>query len=59
MTNKELINILSKYPEDSIVLFRHNQRGRIDIDFVESTEETMLSGEKKKFITLEASFEEG
>lgn len=59
MTNKELMTILSKYPEDSIVVFRHNQHGRIDIDFVESTEETMLSGDKIHFITLEATFEEG
>ena len=58
MTNKELIDILSKYPDDCIVMYRHNEHGRIDIDFVDSTEETLLSGEKIHTVILEATFEE-
>ena len=58
MTNKELKDILFKYPEDCIVMYRHNKFGRIDIDYVDFIEEELLSGEKIKTIVLEASFEE-
>jgi len=58
MTLRELKDILLKYPEDAIVAYRHNKYGRVDIDFVDFTEETMLSGEKIHMITFEASFEE-
>ena len=34
MTTKELIDVLSKFPEDSIVMYRHNKYGRIDINKV-------------------------
>ena len=58
MTNKELKDILFKYPEDCIVVYRHNKHGRIDIDFIDYTEETLVSGDKIHILTLEASFEE-
>lgn len=58
MTNKELQDILSKYPDECIVMYRHNKYGRIDIDCVDLTEEAMMSGNKKYLITLEANFEE-
>lgn len=58
MTVKELIDILLKYPEDTTVVYRHNKYGRIDIDYADFTEEVLLSGEKIKLLTLEASFEE-
>ena len=46
------------YPEESIVMYRHNKFGRIDIDEIDYKEEELLSGEKVKTLTLEASFEE-
>jgi len=58
MTIKELKEILEVYPEDSIVMYRHNKFGRIDIDEIDYKEEELLSGEKIKTLTLEASFEE-
>lgn len=58
MTNKELKDILMKYPEDCIVIYRHNIRGRIDIDYIDYTEETSPAGNKYRLLTLEGSFEE-
>ena len=58
MTIKELKEILEVYPEDSIVMYRHNKFGRIDIDEIDYKEEELISGEKVKTLTLEASFEE-
>ena len=58
MTNKELIETLLKYPDDCIVMYRHNKYSCIDIDFVDFREETLLSEEKIHTIILEASFEE-
>lgn len=58
MTIKELKEILDMYPEESIVMYRHNKFGRIDIDEIDYKEEELLSGEKVKTLTLEASFEE-
>lgn len=58
MTVKELKEILDVYPEDSVVMYRHNKFGRIDIDEIDYKEEELLSGEKIKTLTLEASFEE-
>ena len=59
MTNKELHEILSQYPDDSIVMYRHNQHGRIDIDAVAYREENMISENVISTITLEGSFGEG
>ena len=59
MTNKELQEILSQYPDDSIVMYRHNQCGRIDIDAVVCKEEYMISENVISTITLEGSFDEG
>lgn len=58
MTIKELKETLEVYPEDSIVMYRHNKFGRIDIDEIDYKEEELISGEKVKTLTLEASFEE-
>ena len=58
MTIKELKEIIEKYPEDSIVMYRHNKYGRIDVDEIDYKEEELLSGEKIKTFTLEGSFEE-
>ena len=58
MTIKELKEILSIYPEEAIVMYYHNKYGRVDIDEIDYKEEELLSGEKLKSLTLEASFEE-
>lgn len=58
MTIKELKELLSNYPENSIVMYRHNKYGRIDIDTVNYKEEVLLTGNCIKTVTLEASFEE-
>ena len=58
MTIKELKEILDVYPEEAIVMYRHNKFGRIDIDEIDYKEEHLLSGETVKTLTLEASFEE-
>lgn len=58
MTIKELKEILNVYPEETIVMYRHNKYGRIDIDEIDFKEEEMPSREKIKTLTLEASFEE-
>ena len=58
MTNKELKELLFKYPDNCIIVYRHNKYSRIDVDFIDFSEETMTSGEKKHFLTLEGNFEE-
>ena len=58
MTNKELKEILDKYPDNCIIAYRHNKHGRIDVDEVSHKEELTLSGKAIQVITLEASFEE-
>lgn len=58
MTNKELQDILSKYPDECIVMYLHNKHSRIDIDTVEYKEDTLLSGQQIQSIVLEAKFEE-
>lgn len=58
MTVKELKDILEHYPEDSIVMYRHNKYGRVDVDEIDYKEEVLLSGNIIKCLTLEASFEE-
>jgi len=58
MTVKELKEILNKYSEDAVVMYRHNKYGRIDVDEIDYKEENLLSGETIKTFTLEASFEE-
>ena len=58
MTVKELKELLSNYPENSIVMYRHNKYGRIDIDTINYKEEILLTGNCIKTVTLEASFEE-
>lgn len=58
MTVNDLKEILNKYPEDTIVMYRHNQYGRIDIDEIDYKEENLLTGGIVKTLTLEASFEE-
>lgn len=57
MTIKELKEMLDKYPEDAIVMYRHNKYGRIDIDKIDYKEENTASKHFKSLI-LEASFEE-
>lgn len=58
MTIKELKEILDKYPEDTVVMYRHNKYSRIDIDEIDYKEENLLSGGTIKTLTLEASFKE-
>lgn len=58
MTIRELKEALQSLPEDSIVTYRHNKYGRIDIDAISFEEEKTLTGNTIKLITLEASFEE-
>lgn len=58
MTVKELKVILDQYPEESIVMYKHNKYSRVDIDKINYQEETLLSGECIKTLTLEASFKE-
>ena len=53
MTVKELIDLLKKYPKDSIVMYRHNKYGRISIEDVSYSEEELLFGKKIKIVTLE------
>ena len=48
MTIKELKEILDRYPEDAVVMYRHNEYGRVDIDEINFKEETLLSGKKVK-----------
>ena len=59
MTVKELKEILEKYPEDCLVMYRHNLYGRIDIDEIDYKEETLLTGVKFKALVLEGNFMEG
>lgn len=58
MTGKDLKDILDKYPEDTVILYRHNQYGRMEIDDANFTEEKLASEKKIYFLTLEATFEE-
>lgn len=58
MTIKELKEILDKYPNDTIVMFRHNIYSTVDIDEIDYKEEHLLSGKTLKRFILEASFEE-
>lgn len=44
MTVEELIYKLMKLPQESIVMYRHNKYGRIDIDTVEFEQELLASG---------------
>lgn len=53
----ELVEILSQYPKDSIVMYRHNKYGRIDIDTVIYTEEQM-NDKMICTLTLEGKAEE-
>jgi len=53
MTIKELITELKKLPKDSVVMYRHNKYGRIDINKIEYSEEQLLFGKKIKTVTLE------
>jgi hypothetical protein len=58
MTIKELKEILTVYPDDAVVMYYHNKYGRVDIDEIDYKEEELLSENKIKTLTLEASFEE-
>lgn len=58
MTTKELIDVLGKLPEDTIVMYRHNRYGRIDIDTVDFQQEPMYSGGYIRTVTLEGKYEE-
>lgn len=58
MTVKELINKLSTLPQDSIVMYKHNRYGRIDVDTVDYQQELMYSGGYIRTVTLEGSAEE-
>lgn len=58
MTNKELQDILSQYPDDYVVMYRHNKYGRINIDIINCTEEALLSGKIIKCLTLEGDTED-
>ena len=59
MTAEELIAKLSKLPKDSIVMYRHNKYGRIDIDKIDFQEEIMYSGKHICTVTLEGKYKEG
>ena len=58
MTVEELINKLSKLPQDSIVMYKHNKYGRIDIDAVDLQQELMYSGGYIRTVTLSGRYEE-
>ena len=58
MTAKELRDMLENYPDDCIIMYRHNKYGRIDVDKVEYREETLPSGNTMNTLTFEATFEE-
>ena len=58
MTVKEFIEALKQQPKDAIVMYRHNQYGRIDIDMITYSEETLLFGHKIKMVTLEGEVKE-
>ena len=57
MTVKELISILKKQPDDAVVMYRHNEHGRINVDEVFYAEEKLLFGQKIKTVTLEGKKE--
>ena len=58
MTIRELKECLNNYPEDTLITYRHNQHGRIDIDTLNYKEETDLKGNRFQILTFEASFSE-
>ena len=58
MTVEELIKKLMELPQESIVMYRHNKYGRIDIDTVNFEEELMLSGGYIRTVTLSGKFKE-
>lgn len=58
MTIEELINELSKLPQESIVMYRHNKYGRIDIDTVDFDQELLYSGGYIRTVTLSGRYEE-
>lgn len=58
MTVEELVNKLLSLPQESIVMYRHNKYGRIDIDTVDFQQELMVSGGYLRTVTLEGKFEE-
>ena len=57
MTVKELIDELKEQPKDAIVMYRHNQHGRIDVEEISYSEEQLLFGAKIKTVTLEGKRE--
>lgn len=58
MTVKELIDQLKELPKDTIVMYRHNKYGRIDIDTIVHTEEQLLFGHKIHSVTFEGKAKE-
>ena len=58
MTVEELIQELSKLPQESIVMYRHNKYGRIDIDTVDFEQELKYSGGYMRTVTLSGKYEE-
>ena len=58
MTVEELIVELNKLPKDSIVMYRHNKYGRIDIDKIDYQQELLYSGRYIKTATFEGTFRE-
>ena len=58
MTVKKLIEELKQYPDDAVVMYRHNKYGRIDIQAANYSEEEMLFGYKLKTVTLEGESKE-
>lgn len=58
MTVEELIIKLEKLPQDSIVMYRHNKYGRVNIDKIDYQQELLYSGGYIRTVTLEATFKE-
>ena len=58
MTIKELKEILDKYSDDTVIMYRHNIYSTVDIDEIDYKEECLPSGKTVKCLVLEASFEE-
>ena len=58
MTAKELMEILSQCPEDTIIVYRHNKYGRVDVDKAQFEHEVLYSGKVIKTLTLEGLFKE-
>ena len=57
MTVDELVNKLINLPQDAIVMYRHNQYGRIDIDTINYEEELQYTGGYLRTVTFEGKFE--